>query len=262
MFQIVSSPSFKHLRFDFFNMTIPTRFGILAFLNPTQIGELHEITIKSWMEATSLQPSIPMWGVKKMLRLPSLKLTKFAKNGWDHHNDPRLQSLFLGPLFLFRLFSRGETPPSSAHRPSRPLNVGSDVVVSLKEKPQPPRVNPLDLLGGGSRRDSSWWVEMIFVTDSGLNHSIGKYSNIICSISYTQFLSISCWCYFHPKASNTESGNAKKMVYILWSPIECHGWFISHWFPCGSRHILKGISNLSFTQSSSKSKELNMHTKK
>lgn len=70
MFQIVSSQSFKHLRFDFFNMRIPTRFGIVAFLNPTQIGEIHEITIKSWMEATSLQPSIPMVGMKKMLRLP------------------------------------------------------------------------------------------------------------------------------------------------------------------------------------------------
>ena len=112
----VSSPSFKHLRFDFFNMRIPTRFGILAFKNPTQIGELHEITIKSWMEATSLQPSIPMVWVKKMLRLPSLKLTKFAKNGWDHRS-PAATPIF-GPFFFcFRLFFRGETPPSRAHRP-------------------------------------------------------------------------------------------------------------------------------------------------
>lgn len=101
MLQIVSSPSFKHLRFDFFNMRISTRFGI----------QLRKITIKSWIEATSLQPSIPMVGVEKMLRLPSLKLTKFAKNGWDQNTIPGCNPYFGGMFFFcFRLFSRGEKP--------------------------------------------------------------------------------------------------------------------------------------------------------
>ena len=108
MFQIVSSPSFKHLRFDFFNMRISTRFGI----------QLRKITIKSWIEATSLQPSIPMVGVEKMLRLPSLKLTKFAKNGWDQNTIPGCNPYFGGMFFfVFAYFPGVKNPPSSAHRP-------------------------------------------------------------------------------------------------------------------------------------------------
>lgn len=154
MLQIVSSPSFKHLRFDFFNMRISTRFGI----------QLRKITIKSWIEATSLQPSIPMVGVEKMLRLPSLKLTKFAKNGWDQNTIPGCNPYF-GGMFFF-LFS----PIFQGWKTH--LRVPIDhvlVVVSLKEKPQPPRVNPLDLSGGGGHSDSSWWVKMIFVTKLKMN---------------------------------------------------------------------------------------------
>ena len=160
MFQIVSSQSFKHLRFDFFNMRIPTRFGIVAFLNPTQIGEIHEITIKSWMEATSLQPSIPMVGMKKMLRLP-----------WNEHNSPKMDGItitipgcypyFWAVFFLFSPIFQGWNPtfesPSTMFLWLCPLRRNLN-----------PKGQGLDLWGG-SRRDSSWWVEMIFVTKLKMN---------------------------------------------------------------------------------------------